>query len=396
MIKKPIKKLTEKKLTFNVSNFNKKDMFFYDVTKYLRLIFKIFDMDELKLDEEQMELLLLEIKKCSNNEGEESNKKSINILPIFYETLANIKYPDLKKTQYAININNIIKIIKENNETPNLKRISITYQKIYNKPISISTIDRVLKNNLQMKYLKTKIKIPRLNEYNYIFMSLVFIKGFIRCIQIGLNIIYIDETGFMIENNNFYYWRERNEECYGKSKTNLKKKLNLILGVTKEKVIARYFTFENVCQNHFMNFINIISSNLRDEEKKNSIILMDNAIYHKTDDAKLCFKKNNLKVMTIPPYRSPFNMIELVFRYVKNVTYKNIYKSIEEMQKDVIKILEGEELKKTLIKLYKETLLKYKDFILKNEKNDYNQIYDEIVNGNGRNEINLEENENDE
>ena len=71
-----------------------------------------------------------------------------------------------------------------------------------------------------MKYLKTKIKMQKLNEYNYIFMSLIFIKGVMRYIKIGLNIIYIEETGFMKENNNLYYSRERNEECYGKSKVN--------------------------------------------------------------------------------------------------------------------------------------------------------------------------------
>ena len=90
-----------------------------------------------------------------------------------------------------------------------------------------------------------------------------------------------------------YYSTERNEEFYGKSKVNWKKKLNLILGVTKDKVIFQYFTFGNITQNHFINFINFISSNLREEEKKNYIILMDNAIYRKTDDAKICFKKNN-------------------------------------------------------------------------------------------------------
>ena len=88
---------------------------------------------------------------------------------------------------------------------------------------------------------------------------------------------------------------------------------------------------------------------------------------------KYALKKIIKKVITIPPYRSQFNKID---------------KSIEEIKKDVIKILEGEELKNTLIKLYKEALLKYKDYYLKNEKNDYNGI----VNENGSNEMNLKEN----
>lgn len=204
------KKATEKRFNFNISSFNKKDIFFFDVTKYIGLLFKIFDMNELKLDEEQFEILLSEIQKSKDEEKNVKNKESINILPVFYDSLNNISYPDLRKTiysiniMYSINISNILNIIKKNNELPTLKKIAKIYKDTYNKTISISTISRILKNNLGMRYLRTVVKNPKLNEYNYLFMSFVFIKGLIRSIQLGLNIIFLDETGFMLENNNFY------------------------------------------------------------------------------------------------------------------------------------------------------------------------------------------------
>lgn len=85
-------------------------------------------------------------------------------------------------------------------------------------------------------------------------------------------------------------WREQKK---------FKKKLNLILGVDKSKIIAKYFSYENIDQNNFIEFITILSSNLGDERKKNSIIIMDNAAYHKTADVIKTFKKNKLKVLIL-------------------------------------------------------------------------------------------------
>ena len=62
------KKTTEKRFNFNISNFNKKDIFFFDITKYIGLLFKIFNMNELKLDEEQFEVLSSEIQKSKDKE----------------------------------------------------------------------------------------------------------------------------------------------------------------------------------------------------------------------------------------------------------------------------------------------------------------------------------------
>ena len=92
-------------------------------------------------------------------------------------------------------------------------------------------MSRILKNNLGIRYLRTVVKNPKLNEYNYLFMGFVFIIGLIKSIQLCLNIIFVDETEFILENNNFYCWREN----FMEDKKNLKQKLNLILGVDKSK-----------------------------------------------------------------------------------------------------------------------------------------------------------------
>ena len=46
--------------------------------------------------------------------------------------------------------------------------------------------------------------------------------------QLDLNVIYLEETGFMVENSNYFTWRKKDDELYIWLKKNIKKRLNLI------------------------------------------------------------------------------------------------------------------------------------------------------------------------
>ena len=67
-------------------------------------------------------------------------------------------------------------------------------------------------------------------------------------------------------------------------------------------------------------------------------------------------------------------MIELVFRFIKNITYKNVYNKIEDLKNDVIKILDGKKIKRSLPLLYKETFEQYLTFIQNKYDKDLNYI----------------------
>ena len=71
-------------------------------------------------------------------------------------------------------------------------------------------------------------------------------------------------------------------------------------------------------------------------------------------------------------------MIELVFRYIKNITYKNVYNKLVDLKKDVIKILESNQLEKSLNSLYKETLEQILLFIQNNNQIDIQKMLKEI------------------
>ena len=105
------------------------------------------------------------------------------------------------------------------------------YEEKFKMKISISTISRVMKNHLNLHYLKTTIKNKKLIRDNYIFMSFLFLKGISRALFLKLNLIYIDETGFILENNNFRTWRSSNDELIIGPEINKKIKMTMIIKI---------------------------------------------------------------------------------------------------------------------------------------------------------------------
>ena len=97
------------------------------------------------------------------------------------------------------------------------------------------TISRILRYHFNIHYMKTKLKNPKLEKIQYLFMKHFFIKGTSRAIEQELKFIFLDDSGFQLENNNYYCWREKNKDITGLASKNLKIKLNLILAINDEK-----------------------------------------------------------------------------------------------------------------------------------------------------------------
>lgn len=95
-------------------------------------------------------------------------------------------------------------------------------------------------------------------------------------------------------------------------------------------------------------------------------MILDNLKVHKTEEVFKFLKQNNLCTVFNAPYMSIFNSIEISFRSIKKVVYSNIYNSIKGVIEDVIKYLESNELEKTLLYNFGETISQY---LLYSEKN---------------------------
>ena len=46
-------------------------------------------------------------------------------------------------------------------------------------------------------------------------MTFIFIKGILRSLYLGLNLIFRDETGFTLTNNNLKMWRKNHQDILG-------------------------------------------------------------------------------------------------------------------------------------------------------------------------------------
>lgn len=65
---------------------------------------------------------------------------------------------------------------------------------------------------------------------------------------------------------------------------------------------------------------------------------MDNLSSHKTKELIEFYSQNNINVVFNSPKMSAFNCVELTFRNIKNILYKNLYSSFEDLEKKVLRI----------------------------------------------------------
>ena len=139
------------------------------------------------------------------------------------------------------------------------------------------------------------------------------------------------------------------------------------MAISRNKVIHYNMNNENTNAEAFKRFMSELLYKMTKEQINNSIFILDNLICHKTLELYQFYNENKLKILFNAPYISEFNMIEYLFRYLKNITYKKLYCSVKELKSDVISLINNAENIDILEKIYKETLRKYISFYNENK-----------------------------
>ena len=140
----------------------------------------------------------------------------------------------------------------------------------------------------------------------------------------------------------------------------------MILAVSEDKVFYYKILKENTTSSVFKNYMDELIKNMSETEKANHVFILDNCSSHLTYELFKLYNENNLKVLFNVPYSSSFNMVENVFRLIKNKTYKKLYKDIAYLIEDIKSILEDQNTIFSLKKLYAETIRVYLNYIEKN------------------------------
>ena len=302
----------------------------------------------------------LELEKILDNS--DNTKENINIPKYFAEYFINMRPINIFTDIRIIRIKHILDGLY--NTKFSLRKLSELYRDKYKQSLSKTTIHRTLRNKLGLHFLKTCPKNDILLSKESIKQTFFVLKVLSRHIKFGGNIIYIDESTFSTDNNNYKSWRKPNSQIY--KKVNDSKKINLILAVSQEKIIHWLFIQQNTTSEIFKNFFVEMIDKMKDSDLKKSLFFLDNAAIHGTLEMMKIYSDKKLKILFNVPYLSFFNMVELVFRSLKNIVYNKLFSSIKEIENILKDLLKSEKLKSQLVLLYNETINQYIKFVKDN------------------------------
>jgi hypothetical protein len=353
----------------SITKFNERSRFIYDLDEGERYINSIKNANGIKLNEIEIKSLKDIFLKINEEKNEAEGNKKIFI----QKDLLN----DINK--YFIkpqNIDDNLTLFLKKEYIQNTKRKGFTSRKLsekyflnYGIKVSHVTVNNALKERLGLKYLKVKPKTNKILCEENVLRALTLIKIIARCFIQKLSIIYVDESSILNQNNNLRTWIQPKENLFCDIES--KKRYNLIMGINEEGIIHYEIHKSNIDEDIFLKFIHNLKSEINKREIKYYTLFLDNLSVHKSNNAIKYFCENSINVIYNVPYLSYFNSIELCFRALKNIIYKQVYENMEKLENDIRNILNSQKFEKTIRYNFKETIFeyikyykKYKDFNL--------------------------------
>ena len=147
---------------------------------------------------------------------------------------------------------------------------------------------------------------------------------------------------------------------------------NILMAVTIEGVILYEINDGTNNQESFYSFMVKLIEKINKEELNNYLIIMDNCSIHLSKKLKDFYSEKKLKILTIVPYLSEFNAIELFFNYIKQKIYKKVFNSFNKLITFIEGIINGDNITEILPKIFIRTIDKYKEFLNNNKNIDLN------------------------
>lgn len=128
------------------------------------------------------------------------------------------------------------------------------------------------------------------------------------------NVVYMDETGFRKHAYRACGWALRGEIIYGDVSGNNHKCTNLIMAQRRQQYLAPML-FESSCDSLVVN--TWLEEGLMPLLQNPSIVIMDNAPFHKKKEIAAILEKYGHAFLPLPPYSPDFNPIEQTFGVLK-------------------------------------------------------------------------------
>ena len=128
------------------------------------------------------------------------------------------------------------------------------------------------------------------------------------------NLVYLDESGFALETFRPYAWSPRGQEVHGERNACRRPRTSLIAAKCGTKLLAPVLfpgSTNSLLFNHWL------EHHLLPELKAHSILILDNARFHKKNGVSSIAEKAGHTVLFLPPYSPDFNPIEQDFAIIK-------------------------------------------------------------------------------
>ena len=135
----------------------------------------------------------------------------------------------------------------------------------------------------------------------------------------GVSIVYIDESGFAYDMPRTHGYAERGSRCFGTHDWNAKGRKNVIAALSGSSLIGCGIVEANVDTAVFNVWVEKI---LMPDLPDNSVVVMDNASFHKSQKTKDLFHSNGHTLEYLPPYSPDLNPIENKWAQAKSLRRK--------------------------------------------------------------------------
>lgn len=141
-----------------------------------------------------------------------------------------------------------------------------------------------------------------------------FLKGLYKATDDGCDIVYIDETGFMPGTWRTHGRAAKGVRVFGEKPSGKRPRTSLIGGYRKNTLIAPV-TFSGTCTTAFFNAW--LEQHLLPELKTGSVIVLDNAAFHKSRETRHLIYAAGCRLLFLPPYSPHLNPIEKLWANIK-------------------------------------------------------------------------------
>lgn len=349
----------EKKI-FNISHINIDSFFIFDLKNPYKYFNKIIDKNTIKLNEKEYQILKETIYNFQKSiQQNECDKKLIELDEETSSAINHFFKFERKKSKLELYIE---ERIKENKSRDKISRRKLAklYSEETGEKVSKTYVNKILKNKLSLSYLKSTVKTSKINNDSGIIASFFFIKAISKCINLGFEILFLDESAIFSTNNNYRCWRKSGEDIY--FKLGAKNKRNLLLVVSSNEIIHFKINEKNTDEENFLIFMKEVVEILSKKVNKKFVIVMDNLSAHRTKHLMDFYIENRINIIFNVVYHSNFNAIELAFRAIKFRIYKKLYESIECVVEDIKNMILERTFCITLKKNFIETLNEYLNF----------------------------------